>query len=145
MKILLDEDVPLFYRDTLSHVLRGHKIDHVSSLGWKSKKDVHLLADARTRGYDLFVTNDLHQLSDPAETRAIRKSGLHHLRYEVRGKGIRAVTSGLAALLVAFPHVLDVLEQSSSQRVFRARAISTSLKSRVEIVDPRSEAPRYWR
>lgn len=145
MKILLDEDVPLFYRDALGHVLRGHTIDHVSSLGWTSKKDVLLLADARTKGYDLFVTNDLRQLSDPAETRAIKRSGLHHLRYEVKGRGIRALTSGLASLLVAFPHVVDLLEQPSTQRLFRARTIDTSRKARLEIVDPRSEAPRYWR
>lgn len=47
---------------------------------------VAVIADPGRRGYDVFVTNDQNQLADPAETRAIMKSRVHHVRY-VRGNG----------------------------------------------------------
>lgn len=81
MKLLIDEQTPVQYRDVLAFLLPGHDVTHVNDLRWKSKKDVALLADAVTRGFEVFLTNDVRQLDDPAETDAIRRSGIHHVRY----------------------------------------------------------------
>ncbi len=82
MRVLLDEDVPVQVLEALQQVLHGHTIDHVNRIGWKSKKDLALLTDAGKRGYEVLVTNDKNQLEDVEESRAIRDSGMHHVRYD---------------------------------------------------------------
>lgn len=81
MKLLLDEDVSLQLVEPLRRLLRGHQVDHVQDLGWKGKKDRFLLPDASGKGYDALLTNDGAQLDSAEETRAIRDSGMHHIRY----------------------------------------------------------------
>lgn len=46
------------------------------------------------------VTNDLGQLNDPEETRAIRKSGMHHIRYTVK-PGRDGLGRAMGAILAA--------------------------------------------
>ena len=84
MRVLLDEDVPVQVLEPLKRVLRGHEVRHLNDLGWKNKKDVFVLHDAVAKGFDVLVTNDAAQLDDPDETDAIKKSGLHHVRYSQR-------------------------------------------------------------
>jgi predicted nuclease of predicted toxin-antitoxin system len=81
MKLLLDEDVPKPLLPALQRILTGHEVVHVDDLHWKSKKDLNLLPDAAGRGFDAILTNDSKQLEDAEECRAIRDSGLHHIRY----------------------------------------------------------------
>jgi len=38
MRLLLDEDVPQPLLFLLKHLLRGHAVEHVSSLGWKGRR-----------------------------------------------------------------------------------------------------------
>jgi hypothetical protein len=40
----------------------------IRGIGWSSKKDRAVLADARTSRYDALLTNDASQLDDPDET-----------------------------------------------------------------------------
>src|SRR6266536_6553770 len=82
MQILLDEDVPIQVLQILRRVLKCHDVDHVEAIRWKGKKDVFLIADAATRGYHLLLTNNRKQLADPRECDAIKKSGMHHVRYD---------------------------------------------------------------
>lgn len=144
MKILLDEQVPYFFRKTL-RLLFKQDIDHVHDLRWTSKNDIQLLADAKVRGYELFITNDRAQLTDPDETRAIKKSKIHHLCYDIKGQGLRASSNALAALVAALPHVIEVASLDNRQKLFRARSFDISRNARLEITDPRIDPPRYWR
>jgi predicted nuclease of predicted toxin-antitoxin system len=50
VKLLIDEQTPLQYRDVLAFLLPAHDVAHVNGLRWQSKKDVALLSDAVRRG-----------------------------------------------------------------------------------------------
>lgn len=145
MKILLDEQIPQFFRTVIANLLPNDQVDHVGDLNWKSKKDTVLLADAQQRGYEMFVTNDLRQLEDPDETKAIKRSGLHHLTYHRRGKGLQAQANSLAVLVACLPAVMEYVDQSRDQRLFCAKGIDASHSRRVDVVDPKRNPPRYWR
>jgi hypothetical protein len=81
MKILLDEDVPEQVITVLQHVLRGHQVDHVTRIGWSGEPDKRLYPDAAKRRYDVLVTNDAAQVSDPDECQAVKRSGIHRVSY----------------------------------------------------------------
>ncbi|MEI6621174.1 MAG: hypothetical protein WCP28_04635 [Actinomycetes bacterium] len=145
MKILLDEQVPVFFAEAIARLLPKARVDHVANIKWKSKKDIPLYADAKTRGYTLIITNDLRQLEDPEETKAIKRSGLHHLRYRRKGRGLAAQAGSLASLVAALPAVVEVIESVQSQRLFLAHSLSLTQSARVEVTDPKMDPPRYWR
>ena len=84
MEILLDEDVPVPLGPLLQRLLLNHLIKHAQDLGWKGKKDSYVFADARRHGFEAIVTNDKGQLSDPNLCAALRKSGMHHIRSDMR-------------------------------------------------------------
>src|SRR3712207_249411 len=98
MGLLLDEDVPEPLIAILRHVLRGHTVQHIGELNWKSKKDVQLYADAKRLGFDAVLTNDLRQLNDPDECTAIKRSGLHHITYEL-DDGLDGLALATASIL----------------------------------------------
>jgi predicted nuclease of predicted toxin-antitoxin system len=79
MRILVDENTAVQLIGRLRHLLPSHQVDHISQIGWKGKKDRTLLRDAKSAAYDVFLTRDHNQLSDPDESRAIRDSGLRHV------------------------------------------------------------------
>lgn len=81
MRLLVDEDTAVQLIEPLRHVLHSHEVKHVSEISWKGKKDRQVLPDAKGAGYDVIITRDRAQLSDPRECAAIKKSGLHHVRY----------------------------------------------------------------
>lgn len=83
MRLLLDEDVPAPLTELLKHLLRGHQVDHVYGIGWGGKKDLNLFPDAAKAGYDALLTNNLRQFNDPDECKAIQRSGLHHIGYDL--------------------------------------------------------------
>lgn len=112
MRILLDEDVPYAVRGLLGAVLRGHDVDHVDDLRWKSKKDGFLVRDAASRGYDVFVTNDRSQLVDPEECRAIKDSGPHHVLYSQDVQGPDGLALAVAAILAGMPRLVRELEDA---------------------------------
>lgn len=95
--MLLDEDVPRPLLPALQRILAGHDVVRVDDLHWESKKDLRLMPDAAGRGFDAILTNDSKQLDDAEECRAIRDSGLHHIRYRQRtGRGESGGKNGLA-------------------------------------------------
>ncbi len=96
MRLLVDEETAVQVLEPLRHVLIGHQVTHVSEVAWKGKKDRQVLPDAKNAGYDVLITRDRAQLNDPSECAAIKKSGLHHVRYTQRLEGMR----GLALALV---------------------------------------------
>lgn len=143
MRLLLDEDVPVQLVEPLRRMLPGHQVDHTAELGWKGKKDSFLLPDAAKRGYDLLLTNDSAQLDSVEECRAIRDSGLHHVRYhQDTRRGIDGLSSAMGAVLAAIRQVARELEQADGQRLVEIQSISPGKRHRT--VDPRRDPPPYW-
>lgn len=143
MRILLDADTPAQMLLVLRHVLQKHQVDHVHDKGWSSKKDVVLLRDAAAAGYDVFVTNDWNQLDDPSETDAVRKSGLHHVRYNQRRVGLKGLALAIGAVVAAMPYIVEFLGDADGQRLIRVTGLDQN--GRFDAVDPRRDPPRYWR
>lgn len=147
MKVLLDEDVPKPLLPALQRILAGHDVVHVDDLHWKSKKDLRLMPDAAGRGFDAILTNDSKQLDDAEECRAIRDSGLHHIRYRQRtGRGESGGMNGLAlamgAILAAMRQVMRDLEQADRQRLVLIHEIRN--ERRHDTTNPRTDPPAYW-
>ncbi len=141
MKLLLDEDVPEPLTPMIRHVLPEHDVQHVSDLRWKGKRDVSLYADAKRLGFDAILTNDLRQLNDPGECRAIKKSGLHHITYEMED-GVEGLALAAASILAAIRPVMKAPNSAAGQRIVRLRAISKRRDS-FELSNPASEPTRY--
>lgn len=144
MKILCDQDVPVPVVEPLRHLLirDRHVVHHVSELGWAGKKDRPLLMDAKRRKYDALLTNDSSQLEDADETSAIKRSGLHHIRYTHKQTGLVGLGLAMGAILAAMPPIVLELERAGGQRLVRIAAVSPH--GRFELVDPRRKPPRYW-
>ena len=142
MRLLIDEDTAVQLVEPLRHVLLGHEIAHIADLSWKGKKDLRVLPDARGAGYHVLITRDHAQFSDPRECDAIKKSGLHHVRYTQR-QGTRGLALALGAIIAAMPMVMEELESSDSQRLVYIASLEP--RRRFEITDPRKNPPSpYW-
>lgn len=143
MRLLLDEDVPVQLIEPLQRLLAGHRVDHVQQLGWKGKKDRFLLPDAARRKYEALLTNDGAQLDDAEESRAIRDSGLHHIRYPHNtARGVDGLAVAMAGVLAAIRPVLAELTEVDGQRLVEIQAVHGGRRHRT--VDPRVDPPRYW-
>lgn len=143
MRILLDEDVPRPVVDLLRHVLRGHDIDHVQLIKWAGKQDRDLYRDAARAGYDVIVTNDAAQMSDPDECREVKRAGMHRVSYKQRHSGLRGLAIAVASLVAAMPDVVTELANADGQRLVAIAGIDPTHK-RYSIVDPRRDPPPYW-
>ena len=142
MRFLIDEDTAVQLVEPLRHVLLGHEIAHISGLSWKGKKDLRVLPDARAAGYHVLITRDRAQFSDPSECDAIKKSGLHHVRYAQR-QGTRGLALALGAIIAAMPMVVEELEIATGQRL--VQIVSIEPRRRFEITNPRRTPPSpYW-
>lgn len=143
MKILLDEDVPEPLIEMIRRLLVGHDVQHVRDLSWKGKKDIPLFADAARRGFEAILTNNLRQLSDPDECKAIRRSKMHHVTYELED-GLDGLANASASILSAIRPLVSKLEAAKSQRIVRIRKISKRRDSFV-ISNPAVDPPSpYW-
>jgi PIN like domain len=129
MRLLIDEDTAVQLVEPLRHVLLGHEVAHISDLSWKGKKDVRVLPDAKSAGYHVLITRDRAQFSDPRECDAIKKSGLHHVRYSQR-EGARGLALALGAIIAAMPILMEELEIAAGQRLVQSRASSPGAGSK---------------
>jgi hypothetical protein len=145
MRVLIDEDTAVQLLGPLAHVLPRHQVDHITRIKWAGKKDRSVLTDAKTAGYDVIITKDRNQLSDPGECDAIKRSGLHHVRYRQRQDGAYGLGLALGALISSMPKVMEELETSGSQRLVRIVALDPSPARRFEMTDPKRHPPSaYW-
>jgi hypothetical protein len=143
MRVLIDEDTAVQIIEPLRHVLLGHEVAHVSELSWKGKKDLRVLPDAKNAGFHALITRDRAQFNDPRECDAIKKSGLHHIRYAQRQEGTRGLALAIGAIIAAMPMVMQELEGASSQRLVQIASIEP--RRRFEITDPKRNPPSaYW-
>jgi hypothetical protein len=143
MRLLLDEGVPVQLVEPLRHLVAPHEVTHVDDLAWKGKKDRFLLVDAGNRGYDAFLTNDSAQLQSAEETRAIRDSGMHHIRYhhETR-RGRDGLALAIASVMASVRPIVRELEEVDSQRLVEIQSIRPG--RRHTTTDPKTDPPRYW-
>ncbi len=143
MRLLLDEDVPPQLVEPIRHLLREHTVEHVEQVGGKGKKDRFLLPDAKRRQYDALVTNDSAQLDSIEESKAIRDSGLHHIRYKQdTRRGMEGLALAIASVIAAIRQVVADLEQADGQRLVEIQSLQSG--KRYKMIDPRFEPPKYW-
>ena len=146
MRVLVDEGMPVQVIAPL-RLNRGHDFDHVEELGWKGKKDVPLFRDAAATGYDAILTLDLSQLDSADESRALKRSGLHHVGISQgrSAQGIKGIARVIASVVVAMPYVLADLTGAEDQRIVELSLLGAS--KRHTVYDPRVDHERfpYWR
>jgi len=146
MRVLVDEGMPVQVLSPLG-LNRRHAFVHVDQLGWKGKPDVALFADAAARGYDAVLTLDVAQLDAVDESRALKRSGLHHIgiRQGRSAQGIRGIARVVASVVAAMPYVLDDLIKADGQRIVELSLLGPG--RRHQVFDPRIETTRfpYWR
>lgn len=143
MKVLLDEDVPQPVIRLVAHLLRGHEVKHVSDLAWLGKKDVLLIGDAARRGFRAFITQNIGQFNVPAECDAIKRSGMHHISYEVPA-GLKGLGLASGALCAAIHPIVAELDAVQPQRIVKIVSLDSS-RRRYEVTDPAVDPPSpYW-
>lgn len=145
MRILVDENSPVQLVAVLSHLLPTHNVDHVGLIGWSGKKDIPLLADAASKGYTVFLTRDGRQLENPDETKAIMRSGIHHVRYTQTVSGLVGVGLAMGAVAAAMPLVMKELHTADGQRLIQISRLDHAPQARFKVQDPRKSQPKYWR
>jgi hypothetical protein len=145
MRVLVDEAMPVQLIEPL-RLNKSHVFDGVDGIRWKGKPDVQLFTDAAARGYEAVLTLDLSQLESFEESRARKRSGLHHIGIQQGrpAQGLRGMARVIASVVVAMPYVLQELERSPGQRVVELTLLSAT--RRHAIFDPRVETARfpYW-
>ncbi|MFF5756001.1 DUF5615 family PIN-like protein [Streptomyces longwoodensis] len=144
MRILIDENVPVQVLEMLRRLLPGHEVAHVSEIKWAGKKDLALLPDAAKKGFGAFVTRDARQLEDPWETQAIKKSGMHHVRFSQTHKGMAGLGLAMGAVVAAMPLIVGELVAADSQRLVHVKGLNPLSKHRFDLVDPALAPPSYW-
>jgi hypothetical protein len=146
MRILVDEGMPVQVLDPLRRN-KGHIFDHVDDLRWKGKHDAPLFRDATARGYEAVLTLDLSQLDSYEESRALKRSGLHHIGIAQgrSARGIAGLARVIASVVVSMPYVLAELQDVAEQRIVELSLLSAT--RRHTMFDPRVEPTRfpYWR
>lgn len=141
MRLLLDEDVPEQVIGVLRHLLNAHVVKHVHELRWTGKQDIALFQDAMGK-FDAILTNNYHQLDNPDEARAIKRSRIHHISYEQKVGGLRGLALAVGALIAAVPALVEELATADGQRLVSIVAIAPG--KRYNIIDPDRQPPRYW-
>jgi hypothetical protein len=146
MRILVDEGMPIQVLPPL-RLNKQHEFDHVDDLRWKGKQDTQLFADAAARSYDAVLTLDLDQLSSAEESRALKRSGLHHIGIHQgrSAQGVRGIARVISSVIVAMPYVLADLDAADGQRVVELVLLSAARRHKT--IDPRRDIARfpYWR
>jgi hypothetical protein len=142
MRVLIDEDTAVQLLQPLRHLLPQHTVDHIGTLNWKGKKDRRVYADAKAAGYDVIITRDSNQLSDPDECSAIKRAGIHHVRYSQKRKGMPGLGLALGAVIAAMPLVMEELDQVGGQRLIHVVGLEPG--RRYDAIDPAKNPPNYW-
>ncbi|WP_037912159.1 DUF5615 family PIN-like protein [Actinacidiphila yeochonensis] len=144
MRILVDENVPVQILGILRQVLLRQDVQHIGEIGWSGKKDLTVLADASAKGFEAFLTRDGRQLENPSEAAAIKKSGIHHIRFSQSQKGMPGLGLAMGAVIAAMPLVVPELETASGQRLVHIKGLTPEPRHRFDLVDPAKAPPAYW-
>lgn len=144
MRILIDENVPVQMLEMLRRLLPEHEVRHVSEIKWAGKKDLALLPDAARRGFHAFLTKDGRQLEIPSESAAIKKSGMHHIRFSHGHRGMAGLGLAMGSVIAAMPLIVRELEETEEQRLVHIKGLNPATKHRFDLVDPAKSPPSYW-
>jgi hypothetical protein len=89
---------------------------------------------------------DISQLESLDESRALKKSKLHHIGIQQgrSAQGIRGMARVIASVVAAMPYVLNELHDARGQRVVEMSLLKAA--RRHEVFDPQADAERfpYW-
>lgn len=108
MKFYLDENFPPGILDTIAMIHAEHAFRSWQDEGLKSMLDVALFGTLRDRGFDVLVTRDRAQLSNPDERAALVRSGLVWVGLrDVKLKGREKLATTAASLIAGLGHVAD--------------------------------------
>lgn len=145
MKILLDEDVSHPLLDPLCWLLREHQIDRALDIGWQGTKDPQVYAKAKRHGYELMLTNDSHQLADDKICKAIHRSKLHVVFYDLPShNGLAAHGASAGAIMHTMRHVLEELGGARSQQIVTITPLKNPGNNYI-VQDPNvEEVSKYW-
>ncbi|MDI5962842.1 DUF5615 family PIN-like protein [Streptantibioticus silvisoli] len=141
MRILVDENVPAPVVGMLRTLLPGHEVQSVRDIKWTGRDDAAVLAAATDKGFDAFLTRDNRQLDDAAEHAAIRRSGMHHIRYRQDGRGRAGLGLAMGAVIAAMTRVADELARAGGQRLIHIKG-PTPDTAHYDTVDPTRKPPR---
>lgn len=144
MRILIDENVPVQMLEMLRRLLPDHEVRHVSEIRWAGKKDLALLPDAARKGFHVFLTKDGRQLEIPSEAAAIKKSGMHHIRFSHGHRGMAGLGLAMGAVIAAMPLIIRELEDAEAQRLVHIKGLNPANKHRFDLTDPAKSPPSYW-
>jgi hypothetical protein len=143
MRLLLDEDVPLQFVAPIRHLLSAHDAKHVDELSWESKKDLALLRDAAKAGFGSILTNDSSQLSSPEECKAIKLSGMHHIRFKLNTRrGVEGLAYALAEVVAAIRPIVPELDTETEQRLVLVSELA--VRKRHETTNAKTDPLPYW-
>ena len=108
MRFYLDENFPPGLLDTISLIHEEHVFRSWQDEGLESMLDVPLFETLRDRGFDVLVTRDRAQLSNPDERVALLKSGLVWVGLrDAKLKGREKLATTAASLIAGLGHVVD--------------------------------------
>ncbi|MET8634391.1 hypothetical protein [Streptomyces sp. NPDC004680] len=127
---------------SLSHPRSRNPAQSCQRSTWR--KDLALLPDAAKKGFEAFLTKDGRQLEDPSETAAIKKSGMHHIRFSHGHKGMVGLGLAMGAVVAAMPLIVRDLDKAESQQLIHIKGLNPGSKQRFDLVDPSKTPPRYW-
>jgi hypothetical protein len=142
VKLLLDEDVPEPLLPLLERLILEHEVQHVASVKWKSKKDIPLFADAKAKKFEVLLTNNLGQLQNPDECKALQRSGLHCIYYTL-DPGRQGLAMACGAICAAIRPIMLELADAPSQRLVFIQALAK--RKRYQTINPATSPPsKYW-
>lgn len=144
MRILIDENAAVQLVGILRALLPDHDIQYVRDIKWAGKKDLALLPDAAREGFEVFLTKDNRQMEDPFELEAIKKSGMHHVRFSQARKGKAGLGLAMGAVIAAMPLIVEALADADGQRLIHIKGLDPVAKHRFDVVDPKRTPPVYW-
>lgn len=146
MNILLDEDVPVPLVGLLRHLIPEHNVVRVYDRKWGKKSDTNLYKDAAAAGFQAVLTNDLRQLNDPTICSAIKRSGIHYVKYHISDglDGLALASASICAAIRPLVSALAALSAQKQQRIVTIAALSSKTR-RFTISNPATDPPSpYW-
>lgn len=78
------------------------------------------------------LTRDARQLEDPSEKEAIKKSGMHHIRFSQAIRGMAGLGLAMGAVVAAMPLIAVELDEADTQQLIHIKGLNPVSKHRFE-------------
>lgn len=136
MRIPIDENVPVQMPERVRRLLPGHDVCHVSEIRWAGKRILPSSPMLRREASKSFSPRDGRQPEDPSETSAIKKSGMHHIRFGHGHKGMAGLGLAMGAVIAAMPLIVRELDTAHGRQLIHIKGLNPGSKQRFDLVDP---------